>query len=218
MNNRYMQEMDQLHAPKNLVEATQAAVRAEQRRRGIVRWRSLKAVAVAAAVCLGVWAGAAWLLPPAEFTQVDASGLTKAPQLTLGRFDPERKAADSEAFDAAMGTEFAPIAQNAKGYLTRELDGTVKAGALQFDCTINGLMLAVQCSQNAGELPSYFENSRKETIRGASVWFVQTDGGYSAGITRDELLLLVTLQGEPDERASQRDFRKAVADLIERLT
>lgn len=217
MKDRYMQEMDQLHAPKNLVEATQAAVRNEQRRQGIVRWRSFKAVAVAAAVCLGVWAGSAWLLAPAEFAQVDTAGQTKAPQLTLGRFDPERKAVDIETFDEAMGTQFASIAQNAKGSLTRELDGTVKAGTLQFDCTVRGLALQVQCSLNTAELPSYFETASEETLRGASVRFVQTEDGYYAGVSRNELLLLITLPGEPAERASQRDFRKAVADLIERL-
>lgn len=213
MKEQYKRELDLLRAPEPLIKTTQAAVRKKLRGgAAAVRWPGRRIAAAAAAFALFLFAGTAvWLAGPAGFTQVQANAPEKAPPITLGQFDPAQRSVTCEEFDENFGTRLADLA--AEPLVCRAESGS---GVLAFTWNRQGAQLQVRCMFNTGALPAFLEAAGETELGGVAVHLAESETHYYAGATCGPLTLLVE-QERSGVFFSQRRFKNAVADLIERL-
>ena len=140
MNKKYQREMEQIHAPRELIDRTKREVREaggqtqKAGRKTLVFFPLRQAAALAAALVLIVLVSMFWLRGKEPAFAVISEELDQnslSPQ--FGLLDPQQRNVSAEEFDQAFETAAASLeGEDFSAYLVRSLNGEVESGRATF--------------------------------------------------------------------------------------
>ena len=207
MSNRYQRSLEQVRAPRELVERTKAQVRKGGRVVPFPLWRSVSAAAEVLVAALALF----WNSNRSPvFAVLPAQASEEAPGSQFGLIDHERRKVTAEEFDEAFGTALSGLElQDFSAWLTRDLEGNAETGGASFrylGCTVRG--------KTGGDalLSEDLAAVEPQKLWGVQVRLARREDGVQllAGFTQNGVEWLVT-GGD----VAEQEFLQAVSQLAE---
>lgn len=214
MSGKYQSSMEQVHAPRELIERTKQDVSREQAEsRKVVAFPHWKPVAaVAAALMLVVCAVLFWNAGQTPVFTVLPSAEAEVPGGQFGQIDPQKRKVSMEEFDQAFGTALGELeAENGpveefSAWLTRSPEGEAQTGAATFRC--GGC--TVRLGKGEPVLPAALTATKAQKLAGVQVYLARQEETelLLAGFSQDGMDWLVSA-----EELDRQEFLNVVTAL-----